>query len=140
MNLQFNDDEEREIYDFIINYHTDTDFLSKVQKDYTENPLSLPILHIYVLEEICKFGKKGIFKKIIESNNDKEISLKNIDHFIKSYNTDINFQTNKDKQLNNNPETLLDYERTILNLIAYYKENQISNHQYYKCKTKEINI
>ena len=63
--MNFNDYQSKIIYDFIIKYNSDEEFKTNVQNLYDNEISKLSILNIYTLEEILRYGNKGIFNKFL---------------------------------------------------------------------------
>ena len=61
--MNFNEQQSKEIYEFIMKYNMDEEFKNKIQQLYDNNTYQLSILQIYALEEILRHGAKGIFNK-----------------------------------------------------------------------------
>ena len=55
-----------EIYEFIMRYNSEEEFKNNIQNLYDNEISKLSILHIYALEEILRYGTKGVFNKFIE--------------------------------------------------------------------------
>ena len=62
--MNFNEKQSKEIYEFIMKYNSDEGFKSNIQNLYNKEISKLSILHIYALEEILRYGTKGIFLSV----------------------------------------------------------------------------
>jgi len=71
MKFSSNDD-FREFCEYSLRYYTDSDYQINIQEKYLNNPFELSIFDIYLLEEEYKFGKYGIFRKMMELNKINE--------------------------------------------------------------------
>lgn len=115
----FNEKQSKEIYEFIMKYNSEEEFKNNIQSLYDREINKLSILSIYALEEILRYGTKGIFNKFIESKgtSTEEQAVILFDEFIKLLNDDQNFKRYKMEQLKNSPETLSSIEILALSLI-----------------------
>ena len=106
--MNFNEKQSKEIYEFIMKYNSDEGFKSNIQNLYNKEISKLSILYIYALEEILRYGTKGIFNKFVDVKGtyteDQAADL--FDGFIKLLNNDQNFKQYKMEQLKKSPETL----------------------------------
>lgn len=118
--MNFSKKQSDEIYEFIMKYNTDEDFRTSRQNLYDNEISELSILHIYVLEEIFRYGTKEVFNKFIESKGTKTESqaVDLFDGFIKLLNDDEAFKRYKMEQLKKNPETLSALEMLAFQLIS----------------------
>lgn len=118
--MDFNEKQSKEIYEFIMKYNTDEEFKNGVQESYDNNTYQLSILHIYALEEVLRYGTKGIFNKFLKTkgaySDDQAVDL--YDGFIKLLSEDINFKQYKMQQLKESPETLSAVEMFAFTLIS----------------------
>lgn len=106
--MNFNENQTKEIYEFIKRYNADEEFKNSVQKLYDNNTYKLSITNIYALEEVLRYGTKKIFNKFLETkgtySEEKAIDL--YDGFIELLSKDMNFKQYKMQQLKESPETL----------------------------------
>lgn len=58
--MNFNEKQSKEIYEFIMRYNLDEEFKNNIQQTYDNNTHKLSILRIYTLEEVLRYGEKGI--------------------------------------------------------------------------------
>lgn len=118
--MNFNEKQSKEIYEFIMKYKADEEFKNSVQELYDNNTYKLPVLQIYALEEILRYGTKEIFNKFLKTkgaySDDQAVDL--YDGFIKLLSEDINFKQYKMQQLKESPETLSAMEMFAFILIS----------------------
>lgn len=129
--MNFNEKQSKEIYEFIMRYNSEDEFKNNIQNLYDNEISKLSILHIYALEEILRYGTKGVFNKFIESKGvhaeDQAVDL--FDGFIKLLNDDPNFKQYKMEQLKNSPETLSAIEMLAFQLISTTKSQKKQMHE-----------
>ena len=129
--MNFNEKQSKEIYEFIMRYNSEEEFKNNIQNLYDNQISKLSILHIYALEEILRYGTKGVFNKFIESKGahteDQAVDL--FDGFIKLLNDDPNFKQYKMEQLKNSPETLSAIEMLAFQLISTTKSQKKQMHE-----------
>ena len=129
--MNFNEKQSKEIYEFIMRYNSEKEFKNNIQNLYDNEISKLSILHIYALEEILRYGTKGVFNKFIESKGahteDQAVDL--FDGFIKLLNDDPNFKQYKMEQLKNSPETLSAIEMLAFQLISTTKSQKKQMHE-----------
>ena len=129
--MNFNEKQSKEIYEFIMKYNSEEEFKNNIQNLYDNEISKLSILHIYALEEILRYGTKGVFNKFIESKGayteDQAVDL--FDGFIKLLNDDPNFKQYKMEQLKNSPETLSAIEMLAFQLISTTKSQKKQMHE-----------
>lgn len=129
--MNFNEKQSKEIYEFIMRYNSEEEFKNNIQNLYDNEISKLSILHIYALEEILRYGTKGVFNKFIESKGahteDQAVDL--FDGFIKLLNDDPNFKQYKMEQLKNSPETLSAIEMLAFQLISTTKSQKKQMHE-----------
>ena len=89
LKIQFNEIDELILYDCVIKYNTDNNYKKYIQLAYLNNPFELEILDIYLLEEVYRFGKNGIFKKLVELNQING-SINSINELQILYNNSVN--------------------------------------------------
>lgn len=129
--MNFNEKQSKEIYEFIMKYNSDEGFKSNIQNLYNKEISKLSILHIYALEEILRYGNKGIFNKFVDVKGtyteDQAVDL--FDGFIKLLNNDQNFKQYKMEQLKKSPETLSAIEMFAFQLISSTKSQKEQIHE-----------
>lgn len=129
--MNFNEKQSNEIYEFIMRYNSEEEFKNNIQNLYDNEISKLSILHIYALEEILRYGTKGVFNKFIESKGayteDQAVDL--FDGFIKLLNNDLNFKQYKMEQLKNSPETLSAIEMLAFQLISSTQSQKEQMHE-----------
>ena len=129
--MNFNEKQSKEIYEFIMRYNSEEEFKNNIQNLYDNQISKLSILHIYALEEILRYGTKGVFNKFIESKGahteDQAVDL--FDGFIKLLNDDPNFKQYKMEQLKNSPETLSAIEMLAFQLISSTQSQKEQMHE-----------
>ena len=129
--MNFNEKQSKEIYEFIMKYNSDEGFKSNIQNLYNKEISKLSILHIYALEEILRYGTKGIFNKFVDVKGmyteDQAVDL--FDGFIKLLNNDQNFKQYKMEQLKKSPETLSAIEMFAFQLISSTKSQKEQIHE-----------
>lgn len=129
--MNFNEKQSKEIYEFIMKYNSDEGFKSNIQNLYNKEISKLSILHIYALEEILRYGTKGIFNKFVDVKGtyteDQAADL--FDGFIKLLNNDQNFKQYKMEQLKKSPETLSAIEMFAFQLISSTKSQKEQIHE-----------
>lgn len=135
--MNFNEKQSKDIYDFIMRYNSEEEFKNSVQNLYDKEISKLSILDIYALEEILRYGTKGIFNKFIESKGacNEEQAVDSFELFTKLLNDDSNFKQLKMEQLKNSPETLSAIEMFAFQLIITTKNQK---EQIYKEMTDEL--
>lgn len=129
--MKFNEAQSKSIYDFVMKYNSDEEFRNNVQKSYDVEISQLPILHIYVLEEILRYGTKQIFSKFLETKgaNTEEQAVDLFDGFTQLLKADVNFKQYKMEQLKNLPETLSDMEMFAFRLISESESKKEQLHE-----------
>lgn len=129
--MNFNEKQSKEIYEFIMKYNSDEGFKSNIQNLYNKEISKLSILHIYALEEILRYGTKGISNKFVDVKGtyteDQAADL--FDGFIKLLNNDQNFKQYKMEQLKKSPETLSAIEMFAFQLISSTKSQKEQIHE-----------
>lgn len=118
--MNFNETQSKEIYEFIMEYNANEEFKNNIQEAYDNDTYKLPMLQIYALEEILRYGSKEIFNKFLETKGaysvDQAVDL--YDGFVKLLSKDINFKQYKMQQLKESPETLSALEMFAFTLIS----------------------
>lgn len=129
--MNFNEKQSKEIYEFIMRYNSEEEFKNNIQNLYDNEISKLSILHIYALEEILRYGTKGVFNKFIESKgaHTEEQAVDLFDGFIKLLNDDQNFKQYKMEQLKNSPETLSAIEMLAFQLISNTQSQKGQMHE-----------
>lgn len=124
--MEFNEKQSKIIQEFIIKYNSEEEYKNNVQKLYDEKPYKLPMLNIYVLEEILRYGNKSLFNSFKKSKGSYTIEQAVIEYdgFIELLNNDENFKTYKREQLISSPETLSEIEKFALSLMNIQKNNK----------------
>lgn len=117
----FNDEESKIIYEFITKYNSDDKFKDDINDKYNNDLSSLSIYDIYALEELIRFGSKGIIKNLISLSGDKQFMLKNINNFLEYFKKDESFKFYKIKQLTESPETLSKEEKFLIEKVLNAK-------------------
>ncbi len=117
--MNFSKNQSQQIYDFVVRYNSDENFKNSKEELYNKMPEKMPILHIYALEEILRYGNKELYSKFIKTKGDipDEQAVDLYDGFIQLLANDSNFRHYKLEQLKNNPETLSSLELFALSLI-----------------------
>ncbi len=134
--MNFNEQQSKEIYEFIMKYNMDEEFKNKIQQLYDNNTYQLSILQIYALEEILRHGAKGIFNKFLQTKGmyTEEQAVDLYDGFVKLLSEDANFKQYKMQQLKEAPETLSAMEKFAFALIS----NSDRKEQMHEEMTKEL--
>lgn len=118
--MNFNKEQSKKVYEFILKYNTDDEFKKSMQQLYDGNTYKLSILYIYALEEVLKYGKKGIFNEFLKTKGtySEEQAVDLYDGFIKLLSEDINFKQYKMQQFEESPDTLSAMEMLAFTLIS----------------------
>lgn len=129
--MNFSEKQSKSVYNFIMMYNSDDIFNANVKKLYDNEISSLSILDIYVLEEILRYGNKGIFNQFltIKGTYTEGQAIDLFDSFIKLLNDDTNFKQYKMEQLKNYPETLSEIEKFAFKLISMSQSNKQQMHK-----------
>ncbi|MBE6160473.1 MAG: hypothetical protein E7157_05465 [Lactobacillales bacterium] len=124
--MNFNEKQSKLIYDFILKYNSEEEFKNNVQNLYDNEISNLSILYIYALEEILRYGNKGIFNKFLKTKGiyDDEQAIDSFDNFVQLFNNDINFKEYKIEQLKDYPETLSEMELFAFSLIGIFENDK----------------
>lgn len=111
--MRFNEQQEKEIYEFIIKYNSDEEFKERIQQIYINSPSELSIFQICALEELLMFGNKAIYKKFLEvkGDNSESQAINYFNDFFRLYNSDQSFRSYKLEQFKNAPDSLSDMEQ-----------------------------
>ena len=128
--MKFNEKQTNVINDFIMRYNADEDFAKSVQQLYGDNLHKLSILQIYALEEVLRYGTKGIFARFLAVKNtspiDKAVEL--FDEFIRLFNAEPYFKEQKMEQLKTAVETLSPMEMLAITIISNSNEHKQKMH------------
>lgn len=118
--MKFNEKQSKLIYEFVMKYNLEEEFRSSVQELYDDKIYQLSILYIYALEEVLRYGTKGIFNKFLEINgmDVEEQAFDSFDQFIRLLNEDSKFKQYKMEQLKYFPDTLSSLEMLAFTLIG----------------------
>lgn len=63
--MKFLEEQEKEIYDFMLKYNSDFSFKEKVDNKYVNESSDLSIFEIYALEEILRVGDRFYFNNFV---------------------------------------------------------------------------
>lgn len=141
--MNFNNDQQKIIYEFKIKYDSGEQFRKMAQELYDNKLSQLSILHIYALEEVLRYGTKEIYKKFLVTKGtySEEQAVNLFDGFIRLLNEDENFKQYKLEQLKMNPETLSTMEIFAFELINHSakKEENASKKTTEKLKYDALN-
>lgn len=129
--MNLNEKQSKQIYDFIMRYNSDDEYKNNIQQTYDNNVYKLPILHIYALEEILRYGTKEIFKKFLETKGtySEEQAVDLYDGFIKLLDEDKAFEQYKMQQLTDSPDTLSEMEKFAFSLISQSSDKKSQMHE-----------
>ena len=121
--MNFNEKQSKEIAQFIIKYKAEEEFENDIKNLYDNEISKLSIIHIFALEEILRYGTKGVFNKFIEAKGTytEAQAADLLDGFIKIFNNDENFKQYKLEQLEYSPETLSSIEMLAFELMGTQK-------------------
>lgn len=119
--MKLNQEQSNYITEFIVKYNSDLEFQERMQELYDNDISKLSILDIYALEEILRYGVKGIFDKFIQAKgkDTDEQAVKLFDSLIKLLLDNDQFREYKLEQLELNPEMISEMEVLAFNLIKY---------------------
>lgn len=123
--------QSKQISEFIVKYNSDEEYKIEVQQTYDNNPYKLPILYVYALEELLRYGTKGIFKKFLEIKGEYPTSqAANLyDEFIKLLDENKSFEQYKIEQLAETPETLSEIEKFAFCIISKSSDKKEQMHE-----------
>lgn len=129
--MNFNEKQSKSIYEFIMTYNSDEEFRNIIQELYEDEISKISILHIYALEEVLRYGNKGIFNKFLQTKgtHTDEQAVELFDGFIKLLNDDSNFKQYKMEQLKSAPDTLSAIEKFAFTLISMSKSEMHQMHK-----------
>lgn len=119
--MKLNQEQTNYITEFIVKYNSDLKFQEMMQDLYDNDICELTILQIYALEEILRYGVKGVFDKFNQAkgNTSDEQAVKLFDSLIKLLLDNEQFREYKMEQLELNPEMISEMEILAFNLIQY---------------------
>lgn len=134
--MNFNETQSTIIYNIVMKYNSDVDFSIAIQNLYNTEPLKLSILEIYAIEEVLRFGTKGLYNRFSETkgNFSESQAVEQYDAFIKLLNEDTNFNQYKKEQLKNAPESLSKMEIFAFSLMIKDKKEKTKNNDEEKIK------
>ena len=129
--MKFNEKQEQAVNDFIMKYNSDEEFRNEVQDLYDNEIGRLSILQIYVLEELLRYGNKGMFKRFLESKGEstEEQAVELVDGFRKLLDENPSFKQYKMEQLKKFPDTLSDLEMFAFTLISRSQSEKVKMHK-----------
>lgn len=129
--MTLNEKQSKQIYEFIMKYNLDVEFKNSIQKIYDYNAYKLPILYIYALEDVLRYGTKEIFRKFLETKGtySDEQAVDLYDEFIKLLNEDKAFEQYKIQQLTDSPDTLSEMEKFVFSLISQSSDKKNQMHE-----------
>lgn len=129
--MNLNEKQSKQIYEFIMKYNSDDEYKNSIQQIYDNNVYKLPILHIYALEEILRYGTKEIFRKFLETKGtySEEQAVDLYDGFIKLLDEDKAFEQYKMQQLTDSPDTLSEMEKFAFSLISQSSDKKSQMHE-----------
>lgn len=121
--MNFNEEQSKKIYEFMMKYNSEEEFRDNAQKLYDEEISKLSILHIYAMEEVLRYGTRGVFGKFVESKgtNSLEQAVDLFDGFMNLLDNDQNFKQYKMDQLKATPELISTLEMLAFQLISTTK-------------------
>lgn len=119
--MQFSDKQSTTINKFIMQYNSEEEFRIHVQTLYDEETYKLSILEIYTLEEVLRYGIKGIFNEFLKAKDSMmytdEQAINSFDNFMQLLEQNEEFSHYKIHQLKYFPKTLSALERFAFTLI-----------------------
>ena len=119
----FTKEEEKKI-GLIMNMCTDNDTLKKnLEKKYDNNPSTLNIYEIYVLETVFRYGNNGYFEKLLKCGGVSEV-IRKYKTFMDNCANIPNFELEKVKEYCNKPSSLTEIEKLGIKLILKNKEKK----------------
>lgn len=129
--MELNEKQSKQIYDFIMRYNSDDEYKNNIQQIYDNNAYKLPILHIYALEDVLRYGTKEIFRKFLETKGtySEEQAVDLYDGFIKLLDEDKAFEQYKMQQLTDSPDTLSEMEKFAFSLISQSSDKKSQMHE-----------
>ena len=129
--MKFNEKQEQAVNEFIMKYNSDEEFRNEVQDLYDNEIGRLAILQIYALEELLRYGNKGMFKRFLESKGEstEEEAVELVDGFRKLLDEDPSFKQYKMEQLKKYPDTLSDLEMFAFTLISRSQSEKVKMHK-----------
>ena len=129
--MNFSEEQSQSIYEFIMKYNADEEFRNNIQNLYENKVGELSILHIYALEEILRYGNKGLFKQFLEvkGENKEEKAIEVFNSFMDLLKNDESFKQYKMEQLKKFPETLSDLEMFAFKLLSRSQSKKEEMHK-----------
>lgn len=129
--MNFSEEQSQSIYEFIMKYNADEEFRNNIQNLYENKVGELSILHIYALEEILRYGNKGVFKQFLEvkGENKEEKAIEVFNSFMDLLKNDESFKQYKMEQLKKFPETLSDLEMFAFKLLSRSQSKKEEMHK-----------
>lgn len=121
--MYLNESQTNKIYQIITKYQSDETFRQQLEETYENEVWSLSALELYALEEILRYGTKGIFEQLlkVKGTDTESETIDLYDQFNQLLKKDPNFKQRKIQQLVTNPETLSKLEKLIFSLISKSK-------------------
>lgn len=86
--------QQNEINRILLEYKSNEESRKAIEDKYDTSTYELSIIQIYAIEEIIRYGTKGIYKSYIEINNSNN-KIEEYDDYMKKLTTDIEFSTSK---------------------------------------------
>lgn len=128
--MNLSEKQSQEVYEFMMKYNTDEEFKNHVQHLYDSNIYKLSILQIYALEEVLRYGTKGIFNKFLNKKgvHTEEQIIDLYDEFMNLLISDDYFKQYKMQQLKDSPESLSEIELFAFTLIGNSEEKKQQMH------------
>lgn len=129
--MKFNEKQEQAVNEFIMKYNSLEEFRNEIQDLYDNEIGRLSILQIYALEELLRYGNKGMFKRFLESKGEstEEQAVELVDSFRKLLDEDSSFKQYKIEQLKKYPDTLSDLEMFAFTLISRSQSEKVKMHK-----------
>ena len=126
--MGFSDNQENRINDFIMKYNYDDEFKSFIQNLYENDISKLSIIQIYVLEEIIRYGNKGIFKEFFDKKGDYSLeqAVGLYDEFVSLLKEYPYFRERKIRQFTYFKDTLSEIELFVFELINRSQDRKLN--------------
>lgn len=124
--MNFNQAQVEHIGQFIMNYNSDEEFKLESQRKYDNDLKSLSILDIYALEEVLRYGTKGVYGKFLEAKGlwEEDVAAKTYDEFVKLLADDESFMQYKSEQALYSPSTLSAIEMLAFEIVGMPEEEK----------------